>query len=418
MLLSNEQQKLLNQILEVLGGNLDITRTQYEAAVRSYQAVGRHLASSDSLLAPYNPEILPQGSFLLGLMIQPINPDDDLDIDLVCQLIGKRADWSQFNVKQKVGDQLKRNSTYLRLLESPDGRRCWTLKYREESNSTQEKYHMDILPAVVDHGYRIMLKRALSAFGREEVDKLAIRITDKLRDDYYSQDDHLYWLKSNPFGYAKWFQDIATIDLMKTQFLSASIEPVPEYSKEKLPLQRIIQILKRHRDIMFNGDEDKPISIIITTLGARAYEKESNVLEGLRNVIRRMPDFIEERYSVEHRRVIKWIGNPVNEQENFADKWPESPVKERNFYKWHREVVSFLDDLESHSNKGIHSLESALSPLFGETIVKKTFKDYGLAMRHQRDQGVLKMSSSGVLGAVSAKIPVKVHNFEGNSGVE
>lgn len=42
-------------------------------------------------------------------------------------------------------------------------------------------------------------------------------------------------------------------------------------------LQRIVQILKRHRDIMFNGDEDKPISIIITTLASRAYRGETNL---------------------------------------------------------------------------------------------------------------------------------------------
>ena len=55
----------------------------------------------------------------------------------------------------------------------------------------------------------------------------------------------------------------------------ARVEDVPEY-QVKTPLQQGIQILKRHRDIMFVEDpDDKPISIIITTLAAHAYNNES-----------------------------------------------------------------------------------------------------------------------------------------------
>ena len=60
---------------------------------------------------------------------------------------------------------------------------------------------------------------------------------------------------------------------------------MPAYKEKKSPLQRVVQILKRHRDLMFNGDESKPISIIITTLAARAYNKETDVLDALVNVV-------------------------------------------------------------------------------------------------------------------------------------
>ena len=44
------------------------------------------------------------------------------------------------------------------------------------------------------------------------------------------------------------------------------IEDVPTY-RVKTPLQMAIQLLKRHRDIYFqNNNENAPISIIITTL--------------------------------------------------------------------------------------------------------------------------------------------------------
>ncbi len=49
-----------------------------------------------------------KGSFMLGTMIKPICADDDLDIDLVCELTGKihsghniiSNKWSEIDLKQ------------------------------------------------------------------------------------------------------------------------------------------------------------------------------------------------------------------------------------------------------------------------------------------------------------------------------
>jgi len=412
--LSLEQKQQFNEILELLGETLDITKTQFEAAVRSYNAVGEWLSRPESLLSPYRPEILAQGSFLLGTMIQSINPNDDLDIDLVCKLIGKKVEWTQYDVKKIVGDELKKHGVYNRLLELPDGRRCWTLAYREESDNSQEKYHMDILPSVVDQGYQILMEKALSFSGMEDIGELAIRITDNERDDYYTQTLHLEWLKSNPFGYGKWFFQRANLNISKAVLLSESVKPVPQYQSKKLPLQRIVQILKRHRDMMFNGDENKPISIIITTLAAKAYNGETDIVTGLANVVRDMPKYIGERYSSEHGKIIKWIENPVNSEENFADKWPDHPLREENFYKWHSQISDDLAALSNQVDSGLYQLQESFSKSFGNDLSNQTFEKYGISMRKKRDAGSLKMErGTGLLG-VSAGLPVKKHNFEGN----
>ena len=78
--LTNEQQAQFSDILEHLGQTLDITEPQFDAAVKSYEAVGTWLAKPDSILSPYKPVIRPQGSFLLGTMISPINENDDIYI--------------------------------------------------------------------------------------------------------------------------------------------------------------------------------------------------------------------------------------------------------------------------------------------------------------------------------------------------
>jgi hypothetical protein len=68
----NEHKDLLNKVLEFLGGELDITKTQFESAVKSYKAVADQLTKDNSDLLPYKPEILPQGSFMLGTMVKPV----------------------------------------------------------------------------------------------------------------------------------------------------------------------------------------------------------------------------------------------------------------------------------------------------------------------------------------------------------
>lgn len=409
-MLTTEQKQQFSDILEELGKTLDISETQYNAAVKSYEAVGNWLSKEDSLLAPYKPEILSQGSFMLGTMVKPENEDDDMDIDLVCQLKGKNPSWTQKTLKQKVGDQLRANETYEEMLDD-EGRRCWTLLYRQDSDKIKEKYHMDILPSVVDSGYRLILEKAFLSTELEDIDKLAIRITDNQEEDYHTETNHLEWLKSNPFGYGRWFYQQAILDFVKAFTINESIKPVPTYQKKKLPLQRVVQILKRHRDMLYNGDEDKPISIIITTLASKAYNKETNILEALQNVIQRMPDFIEERYSEEHQKVIKWIQNPVNDEENFADKWPVAHQKQKNFNDWLKRVQ--IDIQNTIGQRGIHLIQESLEKPFGKDVIRKAFSNYGENLLKQRESGAMKMAAgTGMLGKTGETI-VKKHTFHG-----
>lgn len=401
-MLTKDQKKQFSDILEELGKTLDISEPQYEAAVNSYVEVGKWLANEDSSLAPYFPEILPQGSFMLGTMVKPINDKDDLDIDLVCQLKGKNIRWTQKDLKDKVGERLKAHDTYKNMLDD-EGRRCWTLFYKETTN-----YHMDILPSIVDNGYRLILEKAFSDKELKDVDKLGIRITDKQSDDYETETNHLEWMKSNPFGYSRWFIQQATLDFTKAFSINESISLVPKYKKEKLPLQRVVQILKRHRDMMFNGDEDKPISIIITTLAAKAYNKETDIITALCNVVNDMENHIEVRYSKKYEKEIKWISNPVNDEENFADKWPDEPKRQINFYKWLEAVQRDLNNILTQSGKGLHLINESMVNPFGKDVITKTFSNYGELIRKQRETGGLIIAIKTGTG-----LTVKEHNFYG-----
>ncbi len=100
-----------------------------------------------------------------------------------------------------------------------------------------------------------------------------------------------------------------------------------------------IQLLKYHRDINWRNDDDKPISIIITTLATKAYNGEDNLYDALVNICKTMPDYIENRNDT------YWVGNPVNENENFADKWKETPRKAQVFFQWLFSLNTLLNNL-------------------------------------------------------------------------
>ena len=424
-MLTTSQNTELDEILDILGENLSITEAQHNAAVKSYQAVGDWLTKPDSDLANYNPVVSPQGSFIIGTTIQTIDPDGDIDLDVVCELNGKRQSWTQKDVKELVGAQLRKHKTYESLLDE-EGRRCWTLKYRENGNES-ERYHMDILPAVNTSGHSIIKERAYLNLSDQKIENLVLSITDKEKvPGYYIYTDPTMWYLSNPFGYAIWFikiaQDVKGVK-RKTFSLNASVKPTPAYQKQRLPLQRVVQLLKRHRDIMFKdySDEDKkekPISCIITTLAALAYDGEDNIVDAIISVINNMKRFIETRLNPETGKYVKWISNPVKPTENFADRWalPDS-IREKFFNEWIEKLQQDFGIFNSPINR--ISLAESLKKSFGDAPVTKTFSDIGNNMRALTESGNNNIDRKlGLVGTAVTGLQevskVQRHNFFAN----
>ena len=327
--------KRLSQLLESIAKALDISDSHYEQAVRRYESIGKWLERDESKVAGYSPEIYPQGSFALGTVTRPIFETDEYDLDLVNELNLKKNEITQEVLKNLVGYEVK-SYAWANNMNSPakEGRRCWTLSYADGA-----QFHMDILPAIPDiESFKELLESqgyALSTWADS-----AIAITDKTLPNYSYIDPE--WPRSNPKGYAAWFKSRMEIEFsarreLLAESMQARVDDVPEY-KVKTPLQRAIQILKRHRDIMFAEDLDnKPISIIITTLAGHTYNNESDLLDALQNLVKGMPRYIQSINGV------TWIPNPVNPLENFADKWQEHPQREENFYKWLGQMQQDLD---------------------------------------------------------------------------
>jgi phage terminase large subunit GpA-like protein len=88
-------------------------------------------------------------------------------------------------------------------------------------------------------------------------------------------------------------------------------------------------ILKRHRDTMFAKDpSNKPISIIISTLAAHAYQGEETIGYALLSIVSRMEN------AIDHDGQKYVVKNPTNALENFADKWEDYPERAEAFFSW------------------------------------------------------------------------------------
>lgn len=394
-ILSKEQKEEFKDILETLGESLDITQTQYDNLTKSYKAVGEFLQNAPEF-EQYKPIVTPQGSLRLGTIIQPINPNDDLDVDLVYRLTEKNPEWTQKDLKDKVGARLKGSDRYAPMLEKKEGRRCWTLLYRDNSDNPKEKYHMDILPSVVDGKYVERMTRLFSeSFSDQTIDRISIRITDKEAENYATSRCKEEWLKSNPDGYALWFANRCKAD-ESVRLMAEAIVPIEKFNKDKTVLQRIVQILKRHRDMMFRYDtDDKPISIIITTLAARAYKGEKNLLEGLVNVIENM-----EKSIIKNNKGEDVVANPVNPEENFADKWPTHPKRRENFYKWLAAVKKDVHEILDGTNK--IQIQDTMSRVFGKDLITKASSLLVERRKSKLATGAALLTSTGKVAASTA----------------
>ncbi len=302
-----------SEFLAAIADELDIPEKLYEDATVKYEEVGLWLSQDDSDLAQYSPEIYPQGSFRLGTVVRPIDPACDYDIDLVCQLDIKKESVTQKDLKEMVGKRLKERKDLAAILTP--SRRCWNLNYPKQ-------FHMDVLPSIPNV--------------EQLPDGILLTDTDLVR-----------WQKSDPKSYAQWFHRAMIVRFTEeraalAKALQASIEDVPEW-RVKTPLQRAVQLLKRHRDETFKADlENRPASIIITTLATHAYQNQDNIYDALLGIAERMP------YYIENRDGRWWVPNPVEPDENFADKWNEKPARRQAFLRW-------LDQVRKDVQNGIES---------------------------------------------------------------
>lgn len=373
----------LTRIYQALANSLNVSDTTTQEIVSSYEAVGNYLGNLEEDL---DIKIFPQGSMALGTMIKPLSSDKngEYDVDLVCQLTnGTHLDNAK--VKQIVGNRLKESSRYSQMMD-PEGKRCWTLNYAD--------FHMDVLPCTP----KLSVETST-----------AIRITEKIEKNVYGNGI------SDPKGYLDWFtrkmRHVYTEALQNyAELRKVEVEKIRLYNL-RTPLQMAIQILKRHRDIMFEGKKHRPASIIINTLAARAYNGENNVYDAVCNILENMESSITRNEYGELQ-----VLNPTLRQENFADRWITEPKRQDAFFSWLKKAKKDIVEDPLNFIDGLDSLKNRMTENFGSQVVQDTFEEYGNTIQDNRINGKLGINPQGHITNAkgSSVVPVKNHTFFGS----
>jgi hypothetical protein len=325
---TREQKRLL---LEGMTELLELPDSAYEKATERYESLGEWLGRDESLCKENDPHIFPQGSFRLGTAIRPLEEDETYDLDLACKLRAgiDKSTHTQEMLKKLVGHEIE---TFRKAkgITAPkeEKHRCWRLEYQDDLS-----FHMDVVPCISADEIKVeriaasMKKLGESEFVAGEASHLTVSVTDNRHPSYIQICDD--WNISNPEGYAKWFET-RMISESRMILKCAKVDDMPSFER-KTPLQRSIQLLKRHRDLMFKDDNEvKPISIIITTLAARAYQGETDVESALIGILANMGEHVNPSNPK--------VPNPVDPEEDFADKWSMPEYRhlklEQNFKNW------------------------------------------------------------------------------------
>lgn len=370
----------LTSALEVMCEKLELTETQRELAKTRYEGVGSWLADG-AHPALKGLIIYLQGSTALGTTVKPIGSNEH-DVDLIARMTIAASAYQPAQIKKVVGDRLREHGTYERLLEEMC--RCWRLGYAGE-------FHLDVTPSIPNTG---------CDNGGELVPDKELRT----------------WKASNPRGYKEQFDRRAALmprlrlakSISLDEARAGTVEPYPEEGGFKGILRRIVQISKRHRDVYFDRrkDECAPISIIITTLLARAYEwcvthgEYDNEYDLLVDVIDHMPDTIQrvgERW---------YIWNETTAGENFAEKWNDHPDRCVSFYSWHRRLSADMRTLRDA--EGMDRLAKSLDESLGSSSAGIIMEHFEKSISGPRSSGALRYGAGGLAAGAASRATAAV----------
>ena len=329
-------------LLDKICHQIEIPDGRYALAQERFDSIGNYLSEPGSELYQYQPKIYVQGSAWTGTTVKPPK-GNEFDVDLICQLlVGEHYPQQAF--KQLIYDRLARRGCYKLIMMN----RAIRVQYVDE-------FHLDITPAIPDL----------------DLGPQNIKVTDK---------EVGRWKESNPKEYALWFKaigemepDISYKNRSQMEAL-ANIEPLPAPTLTRPLLNRIVQLEKTHRNHMFGEDKNAPISAIIATLTAMAYEHQirrgrfDSYADFVRAVVRSLPQFLTPSPNAGG---VESLPNPANPFENYADKWIARPQRRTAFFHWHPKMVEHFDRILGTLGQGSDEVHWYLANSFGASVVNE-----------------------------------------------
>jgi hypothetical protein len=342
----------LDRFLDAAIEQLDMSPPDTDRVLRHYRALGKFLSAYWAVNAAPSCIYL-QGAIRLGTVTRIIHRNDEYDVDAVVRLDLARPSISQNELRLEIGNVLE-EFVWSRPGGHPrrdEGRRCWTLRYPPKrgwtSRNPNQRFHLNVLPAL------------RSPHGKTSNGLL---IADRKLTE---------WRPSNPIDYANWFYDQAGQGSEDRHTVELLVEDVAAFGAPRLAaratLQRAVQALKRHRDRYFANDlQNRPASMLVTTLAATAYSGKGTLLAALRDMVADMPELVLREPGG------FLVANPVQPEENFVDHWREYPHQEQRFFQWMAQVKADLNQLAN--NPGMDDAYRVVAKALGERTAQHAAK--------------------------------------------
>ena len=340
-------------LVEAVTVKLQLPPSLEQQARERAAGVAEWLNSPGTLLARYAPEIHDQGSMRHGTTVHPKHYTE-YDLDLVCllRLLGADHLMTPDELYELVYRRLHDSPVYRPLLERMN--RCIRLVYAND-------FHLDILPARPDW------TRGGSC----------VLVPDRERR---------CWKPSNPKGFAEWFDRQATSGGRVLERYLGRVVTASDRLQMKATLRRVVQLMKRRRDIRFDGDQACARSVVLTTLAGADYDGQLLCTDALVSVLDAIIDAFGGLIDPPP------VPNPTNPDENFAEKWTRKTFAQfMEFVRVFRHEMEELLDL--HDLEEIHA---KLRAMFGEGVATEVVKELGGRMRAAKDQGVLRWAGPAV----------------------
>lgn len=403
----HHRHRALTGLLELVLRNCELPPDLFARAQDHYAEKTTQLKGCE-WLRQFPLRLTPQGSIATGTTVAPLRrKHGEFDVDLLLIFEIAHTLVTPAELHRRVGDRLHvdfaKEISVLRL--------GWMLDY-----AWRDRFHFDVIPAVTwRHWSGITMLAA----------------TDWKADK---------WKPTNPEAFAAGFlktggelpliEDPIYNRLNARSFMAANfaeearVDPLPENTPLKSPLQRMTQLTKRFRDIWFshhNGLDRRTPSIVVTTLLWQAYARyvANKPFPSVFAVLRTMADNftdpdvlkVERKDGTNQYTLI----NPTVPGENLIARWNEAGNEREaaEFFGWAADFKKFIGLIEKA--EGRHQLDPLITGSLGSDSVSPVLKRITEAMYPARERIDLGFSPKlGITAATTAgAIGLRRHTFHG-----
>jgi len=249
--------------------------------------------------------------------------DDEYDLDIVAQLGGDFRQKHPLDILLELEGALKDYPVQSVRRQT----RCVTLDYADNM-------HLDITPALRTYG----------SIDRES-------FITHAKGPAQGADDH--FVDMNSYGFATWYQEQTPIERRVAKAFGehwrgleggytkaeAEFDEIPDAAHfvVKNTATLALQLLKRARNIQYAGDAGRiPPSVMLSYYAGRAAHPNMRLSD---MVIRIACWIVRDIAQASLNRQTLHVANPVNPDDVFTDRWPESVSQQNAFANHLKELI-------------------------------------------------------------------------------